>query len=230
MTASSRDGATTLNGLRFHFLDWGTEAQPPVPTAAAAAQATTEQKGNAGLSGLVTDQSGAVIPGATVTLTGSSGTKTSTANENGHYVVHGLPPGTYKLKVARVDAYINHYGWVRPPQYMQNKRKAMEVIHRGKDVAEAQFKQEKSDFDFGDLNLLTIFKGTHPAVMQERIRLFNWSDQLERQQNHLQEALKEGKPVRRHKHERMKYRILTFIEQHFLGGRQLFSFKNYRLK
>src|SRR6267142_3961525 len=30
MTASSRDGATTLNGLRFHFLDWGTEAQPPL--------------------------------------------------------------------------------------------------------------------------------------------------------------------------------------------------------
>src|SRR5205807_4197114 len=77
----------------------GTEAQPPVPAAPAAAQATTEQKGNAGLSGVVTDQSGAVIPGATVALTGPSGTKTSTANENGHYVVHGLPPGTYKLKV-----------------------------------------------------------------------------------------------------------------------------------
>jgi hypothetical protein len=138
--------------------------------------------------------------------------------------------GTYKLKVARVDAYINHYGWVRPPQYMQNKRKAMEVIHRGKDEAEAQFKQEKSEFHFGDINLLTKFKGTHPAVMQERIRLFNWSDQLKRQQNHLQEARKEGKPIYKHKHERMKYRILTFIEQHFLGGRQLFSFKNYRLK
>jgi hypothetical protein len=113
---------------------------------------------------------------------------------------------------------------------MQNKRKAMEVIHRGKDQAEAQFKQEKPEFNFGDLSLLTKFKGTHPAVMQERIRLFNWSDTLERQQNHLLEARKEGKPVQKHKHERMKYRILTFIEQHFLGGRQLFSFKNYRLK
>ena len=138
--------------------------------------------------------------------------------------------GTYKLKVARVDACINHYGWVRPPQYMQNKRKAMEVIHRGKDQAEAQFKQEKPEFNFGDISLLTKFKGTHPAVMQERIRLFNWSDQLERQQNHLREARKEGKPIYKHKHERMKYRILTFIEQHLLGGRQLFSFKNYKLK
>jgi pimeloyl-ACP methyl ester carboxylesterase len=25
-----RDGATTLNGLRFHFLDWGTSARPPL--------------------------------------------------------------------------------------------------------------------------------------------------------------------------------------------------------
>jgi pimeloyl-ACP methyl ester carboxylesterase len=30
MTVSSRDGATTLNGLRFHFLDWGTEGRPPL--------------------------------------------------------------------------------------------------------------------------------------------------------------------------------------------------------
>ena len=139
--------------------------------------------------------------------------------------------GTFKLKVARVDAYINHYGWVRPPQYMQNKRKAMEVIHRGQEVAEAQFKQEKADFDYGDISLLTTFKGTHPAVMEERIRLFNWSDQLEKQQReHLEMVRKNGKPLHKHKHERMKYRVLTFIEQNFLGGRQIFSFRNYRFK
>ena len=28
--ASWRDGTTTLNGLRFHFLDWGTAGRPPV--------------------------------------------------------------------------------------------------------------------------------------------------------------------------------------------------------
>jgi pimeloyl-ACP methyl ester carboxylesterase len=30
MTASPRDGVTTLNGLRFHFLDWGTDGEPPL--------------------------------------------------------------------------------------------------------------------------------------------------------------------------------------------------------
>src|SRR5437667_190847 len=30
MTASPADGTTTLNGLRFHFLDWGTRGEPPM--------------------------------------------------------------------------------------------------------------------------------------------------------------------------------------------------------
>src|SRR5213592_1705327 len=30
MTASPTDGTTTLNGLRFHFLDWGTRGEPPM--------------------------------------------------------------------------------------------------------------------------------------------------------------------------------------------------------
>jgi hypothetical protein len=133
--------------------------------------------------------------------------------------------GTFKLKVARVDAHINHYGWVRPPQYMQKKRKAFEVIHRGRERAEEIFRneqrQEQEGFDFGDLSQLSVYRGTHPAVMEEKIRLFNWADQLERRR-HKQPA--------RHKHERFKYRLLTFIEQTFLGGRQILSFKNYRLK
>src|SRR3989449_11072901 len=29
MTASPADGTTSLNGLRFHFLDWGTRGEPP---------------------------------------------------------------------------------------------------------------------------------------------------------------------------------------------------------
>ncbi|HZE82718.1 MAG TPA: glycosyltransferase family 2 protein [Puia sp.] len=130
--------------------------------------------------------------------------------------------GTYKLKVARVDAFINHYGWVRPPRYMQQKRKAFATIHFGRARAEANFRHEQEDFHFGNLNELSVFKETHPAVMQERIRLFNWADQLEQSKNKVR-----AQSVR-HKHEKLKYRILTFIEQNFLGGRQILSFKNYR--
>ena len=128
--------------------------------------------------------------------------------------------GTYKLKVARVDAYIFHDGWVRPPHYMQKKRKAFYAIHAGLQRAEELTRKEQDEFDFGNLNHLSVYQDTHPAVMQARIRQFNWADQLERRLHRT--------PVR-HKHERFKYRLLTFIEQNFLGGRQIMSFKNYRL-
>ena len=128
---------------------------------------------------------------------------------------------TFKLKVARVDAHIFHYGWVRPPQYMQKKRRVFEGIHQGEKRAEEMLSQEGSEFDFGNMSHLSVYRHTHPAVMDERIRLFNWGDQLRRTTNQ--------SSVARHKHERLKYRVLTFIEQTFLGGRQIMSFKNYKL-
>jgi hypothetical protein len=129
--------------------------------------------------------------------------------------------GTSKLKVARVDAHIYHYGWVRPPQYMQKKRKAFATIHSGRDKAEEHFRREQEEFDFGNLSQLSVYHDTHPAVMQERIRLFNWADQLERRRH--------PQSIVRHKHERLKYRLLTFVEQNFMGGHQIFCFKNYHL-
>jgi len=129
--------------------------------------------------------------------------------------------GTHKLKVARVDAYIYHYGWVRPPQFMQKKRRVFEGIHQGEARAEEMMRREEAEFDFGNMSHLSVYRHTHPAVMEERIRLFNWGDQLRRTSNQ--------SSVARFKHERLKYRVLTFIEQTFLGGRQIMSFKNYRL-
>jgi Carboxypeptidase regulatory-like domain/Putative zinc-finger len=52
------------------------------------------------LTGTVTDQSGAVIPNATVKVTESSGRvgRTTTSDANGHFVVDGLTPGFYDIK------------------------------------------------------------------------------------------------------------------------------------
>src|SRR5437868_209487 len=47
----------------------------------------------------VVDQSGAVIPKATVTLTTASGVvKTTTVAENGSYSFQALPPGPYTVR------------------------------------------------------------------------------------------------------------------------------------
>jgi hypothetical protein len=131
--------------------------------------------------------------------------------------------GTYKLKVAKVDAEIYHYGWVRPPHLMQNKRKALDTIHKGAERVAALYATAPPEFDYGPMSLLETFQETHPAVMEEWIQQFDWADQL-------YETEADAPPNRtHHKHERPKYRLLTFLEQRILGGRQIGGFRNYKL-
>jgi len=55
----------------------------------------------ASLSGVVTDQTGAVLPGATVTVRDPNGqTRTVTSNDQGQYSVNDLPAGTYTLTIS----------------------------------------------------------------------------------------------------------------------------------
>jgi len=53
-----------------------------------------------GLSGMVTDVTGAVIPGATVTISDTATRETRTARTDGagHYAIEQLPPGTYRVE------------------------------------------------------------------------------------------------------------------------------------
>jgi Carboxypeptidase regulatory-like domain len=53
------------------------------------------------LRGVVTDQSGAVVPNATVTLKGPGGlARTAQTGEDGAYTITGLPPGDYTADAA----------------------------------------------------------------------------------------------------------------------------------
>ncbi|HTC47257.1 MAG TPA: carboxypeptidase regulatory-like domain-containing protein [Candidatus Aquilonibacter sp.] len=53
------------------------------------------------VTGTVSDQSGAVLAGATVVVSNASGFKqTTTANAQGIYAISGVPPGTYDLSVS----------------------------------------------------------------------------------------------------------------------------------
>jgi hypothetical protein len=58
------------------------------------------QTGAASLTGIVTDQTGAVVPGATVTATNQATNVeyTAVSNEAGNYTVSSLPVGTYVVK------------------------------------------------------------------------------------------------------------------------------------
>src|SRR5271155_5844512 len=54
-----------------------------------------------GLQGVVSDSSGAVVPGASVTVIGNSDTRTVTTDSAGHWEVTGLTPGPYTISVER---------------------------------------------------------------------------------------------------------------------------------
>lgn len=122
-----------------------------------------------------------------------------------------------KLRVADVDARIFHYGWVRPPSLMQAKNIEFHTTHYGKE--NVSIKQSQNGFYYGSLEKIPRFSATHPAVMQERIERFDWADQLQYK----------GKSKKEQRHERTKYRFLTFIEQQLLGGRLHLGAKGYKL-
>jgi hypothetical protein len=127
-----------------------------------------------------------------------------------------------KLKVAQVEAEIFHYGWVRPPQLMQNKKKALDTIHWGKEKITAKYSNAPLKFDYGPLDRLAVFKGSHPAVMAERIKMIDWKDQLQYS----------GKPDPHRpplKHEKWKYRLLSSFENAFWGGKHIGEYQNFVL-
>ncbi|PKN79795.1 MAG: hypothetical protein CVU48_04315 [Candidatus Cloacimonetes bacterium HGW-Cloacimonetes-1] len=126
---------------------------------------------------------------------------------------------TRKLQVARVDAKIYHYGWVRPPHLMQNKRRSLDSVHWGKSRAEDYYSKAPEYFDYGPLSLLGQFKGTHPTVMQDMIERFDWQDKLQ--------YTGKPNPYRKpHKHELLKYRLISLLEK-VVG--HIGTFKNYKL-
>ena len=126
---------------------------------------------------------------------------------------------TFKLKVAQVDAWVYHYGWVRPPSLMQKKRKSFVADLRGQHTSDEYFKNREDNFDYGDMAKHRAFTGTHPQVMKSFIDRFNWADQLKNSRSAKSD----------HSHDKLKYRLLTFVEQNFLGGRQIGGFRNYSL-
>ena len=131
--------------------------------------------------------------------------------------------GTFKLKVVKVPAFIYHYGWARPPQLMQRKKKSLDTIHKGEERVAELYRHRPTEFDYGPLGRAAKFAGTHPAVMMDWMEKFDWKGQL----NY---SPRELNPHReRHKHDSLRVRLLTFLEQKLLGGREIGGFRNYEL-
>lgn len=127
-----------------------------------------------------------------------------------------------KLNVVPVDARIYHYGWVRPPYLMQSKKKEQDSMHHGKQKTTEAYQKKEEHFDYGALGIVPLFKGTHPAVMTDYRAKLDWKSSL----NYGKKANLNRPKM---KHEKFKYRLLTFLERTFNGGKDFAGYSNWNL-
>ncbi len=74
-----------------------------------------------------------------------------------------------KLWAKETGARIFHYGWVRPPEIMLQKKKVQDILHH-KTVDEEKYKVYFEFVDQIDPFMITEYTGTHPQVMEKRIK------------------------------------------------------------
>ena len=106
-----------------------------------------------------------------------------------------------KINVKLIDAFMYHYGWVKPPKGFNNKRAKKDAMP----IA--------NENDYGNADRIIHFEGTHPKVIEEKLNLINWKFTYDLS------TLKSNLTLRR--------RFLQWIEITF--GKRIFEYKNYKL-
>jgi hypothetical protein len=77
-----------------------------------------------------------------------------------------------KIRVKLIDAYIYHYGWVKPPYGLISKMQNFNLFYDKnaiKDVIPTDV-----TFDYGNADKLNHFTETHPKSMLKRVGALNW--------------------------------------------------------
>lgn len=87
-------------------------------------------------------------------------------------------------RVKPIDAYMYHYGWVRPPAFQQAKQRDFHKLWHDDKFVQQNF-SDQNDFDYSKIDSLALFSGTHPQVMQERINRINWKFEFDPTQRKL---------------------------------------------
>ncbi len=128
--------------------------------------------------------------------------------------------GTSKLNVIKLNASIYHYGWVRPPKLMRKKRLYFSNTHRGKTATKTEYEKYAAEYDYGRMDYCLVFKQSHPKFMKQKITELDWQKSLRFSGPNVI-----GRPEA--KHERLKYRLIVWIERTFFGGKVLGGHKNY---
>jgi len=117
-----------------------------------------------------------------------------------------------KIKVKLIDAYIYHYGWVKPPAGLKNKLLNFNKFYHD-DNWIAENLPETFEFDYKNADRLVHFTGDHPKVMQKRIAATNWKLNIDLKQLHRKMTLRR--------------RLLQKIED--LTGWRVSEYRNYKI-
>jgi len=117
-----------------------------------------------------------------------------------------------KINVKLIDAYIYHYGWVKPPDGLKNKLRNFNLFYHD-DNWMKQNLPETFEFDYSNADRLLPFTGSHPAVMQKRINATNWKINIDL--------------GRLHKKMTLRRRILQKIED--WTGWRIGEYRNYNI-
>jgi hypothetical protein len=122
----------------------------------------------------------------------------------------GFRMNNRKLNVKHIDAYIYHYGWVRPPEIIKAKTRNFNTLYfKGEKL------KSKSDtidsFNYEEVEAVKKFDGTHPKVIGDLVNRLNWHVQLDEKK--IKFSFKE--------------KSLNLFEE--ISGYRLFEYKNYKI-
>jgi hypothetical protein len=115
-----------------------------------------------------------------------------------------------KLFVAPVNAFVYHYGWVKPPQAQQAKQQTFHRYWHPDRWIEKRV-QKSDTFDYSVKDFLLPFAGSHPMEMKERIARLNWE---------FKPDLSDSRPT-------IKSVVLRYIEKK--TGWRVGEYRNYRM-
>src|SRR5690606_14169651 len=115
-----------------------------------------------------------------------------------------------KIKVKEIDAYVYHYGWVKPPAGLNNKVRNFNKFYHDDGWIDTNIPKAES-FDYGNADKLVKFNLTHPVAIQPRITNTNWKFSID--------------PTKIKNKMSFRRIVLNWIEEK--TGLRLFEYKNY---
>jgi hypothetical protein len=122
----------------------------------------------------------------------------------------GFRKNDEKLNVKPIEAWVYHYGWVKPPAAQQAKQETFHKLWHSDDWVKQNILVQ-DEFDYSTIDSLKLFDGTHPKVMQARISTNNWKFSFDPTKKKLS----------------LKQKALRFIESAF--GWRVGEYRNYKV-